>query len=120
MATERIEIPATPTLGFANKAVTRKQEKEQSDGGVFLLVVVLCLVVLWPLVTWAGAQLLIVKSDLAAADAIVVMSGSATYLERADLGSEALSRRTRTNNHPDQRQPDQRMGSEGRAQPVLL
>ncbi|HXM50518.1 MAG TPA: YdcF family protein, partial [Pyrinomonadaceae bacterium] len=49
-----------------------------------LLVVVLCLLALWPLVTWVGAQLLIVKSDLATADAIVVMSGSATYLERAD------------------------------------
>ncbi|MBC8031410.1 MAG: YdcF family protein [Pyrinomonadaceae bacterium] len=38
----------------------------------------------WPFLAWAAAQLLIVKSDLAAADAIVVLSGSSTYVERAD------------------------------------
>jgi len=41
-------------------------------------------VVLWLWLRGQEPQLLIVKSDLAAADAIVVMSGSATYLERAD------------------------------------
>ena len=48
-----------------------------------LLIAVLCAVV-WPLLAWAAAQLLIVKSELIAADAIVVLSGSSTYLERAD------------------------------------
>lgn len=38
----------------------------------------------WPLLAWAAAQLLIVKSDLPIADAIVVLSGSSTYIERAD------------------------------------
>ncbi len=48
-----------------------------------LLVGLLCMAT-WPLLAWAAAQLLIVKSDLAAADAIVVLSGSSTYVERAD------------------------------------
>lgn len=48
-----------------------------------LLFVMVCAVV-WPLFAWAGAKLLIVKSDLPRADAIVVLSGSSTYIERAD------------------------------------
>jgi uncharacterized SAM-binding protein YcdF (DUF218 family) len=46
-----------------------------------MLLVFLCI---WPLLAWSAAQLLIVKSELAVADAIVVLSGSSTYLERAD------------------------------------
>src|SRR5713226_7596682 len=84
MATERIEVLPTPTSRLASKAVTARAKERAKRRWRILLVVVLCLLVLWPLVTWAGAQLLIVKSDLAAADAIVVMSGSSTYLERAD------------------------------------
>jgi uncharacterized SAM-binding protein YcdF (DUF218 family) len=37
---------------------------------------------------WVGAQLLIVKFELAPADAIVVLSGSATYIERADWAAK--------------------------------
>ena len=84
MATERIEILTTPISRFAPKAVTAQARERAKRRRRILLVVVLCLMVLWPLVTWVGAQLLIVKSDLATADAIVVMSGSATYRERAD------------------------------------
>ena len=36
------------------------------------------------MLAWLGAKLLIVKSDLPSADAIVVFSGSSTYIERAD------------------------------------
>src|SRR5207237_1720190 len=84
MATERIEILATPTSRFAPKAVTAQARERAKRRWRILLVVVLCLMVLWPFVAWVAARLLIVKSDLAAADAIVVMSGSATYRERAD------------------------------------
>jgi uncharacterized SAM-binding protein YcdF (DUF218 family) len=84
MATERIEVPATAISRFANKAVKARVRERAKRRRRNLLAVVLCLVLLWPLVTWVGAQLLIVKSDLATADAIVVMSGSSTYLERAD------------------------------------
>ncbi len=48
-----------------------------------LLVVVIC-VILWPAFAGAGAKFLIVKSDLPSADAIVVLSGSSTYIERSD------------------------------------
>jgi uncharacterized SAM-binding protein YcdF (DUF218 family) len=36
------------------------------------------------LLTWAGAKLLIVKAELSSADAIVVLGGSSTYIERTD------------------------------------
>jgi uncharacterized SAM-binding protein YcdF (DUF218 family) len=88
MATERIEVLGTPSARFANNAVTTRARERAKRRRRILLVVVLCLVVLWPLVAWAGARLLIVKSDLAAADAIVVMSGSSTYLERADWAAK--------------------------------
>lgn len=57
---------------------------KSAPGRRLLLVSVLSLVLLSPLVAWLAAQLLIVKSELPAADAIVVLSGSSTYLERAD------------------------------------
>jgi len=39
------------------------------------------------LIAWIAAKALIVRSDLARADAIVVLAGSATYLERTDWAS---------------------------------
>jgi uncharacterized SAM-binding protein YcdF (DUF218 family) len=49
-----------------------------------VIMAALCLAVLWPLLAWIGAKLLIVKNEFQSADAILVLSGSATYLERAD------------------------------------
>ena len=48
----------------------------------FLIAVVLS-ITLSPLVAWGAARLLIVKADMPAANAIVVLSGSSTYIERA-------------------------------------
>jgi uncharacterized SAM-binding protein YcdF (DUF218 family) len=48
-----------------------------------VLVIALLLVAMGPLFAWLGARLLIVKADMPSADAIVVLSGSATYVERA-------------------------------------
>ena len=80
MATQRIEIPATAQ--FVNKAVkARSQEKAKRRR--LVLLILLTAVVVWPIIAWAGARLLIVRSELVSADAIVVMSGSATYRERA-------------------------------------
>ena len=81
MATERIEIPATAQ--FVNKAVKARSHEKVKRRRLVLLIALLTAVVVWPIIAWAGARLLIVKSDLASADAIVVMSGSATYRERA-------------------------------------
>lgn len=82
MATERIEIPATAQ--FVNKAVKARSHEKAKRRRLVLLIALLTAVVLWPIIAWAGARLLIVKSELASADAIVVMSGSATYRERAE------------------------------------
>jgi uncharacterized SAM-binding protein YcdF (DUF218 family) len=84
MATERIEgLAAQPSWSANRAAKTRVRERARHRRRVFLIVAV-CLIVLWPSVAWLSARLLIVKSDVAGADAIVVMSGSSTYLERAD------------------------------------
>lgn len=46
-------------------------------------VVIAVTLALLPLLAWAAAQLLIVQTSVSKADAIVVMSGSATFRERA-------------------------------------
>src|SRR2546423_1628512 len=48
----------------------------------FLIVLVL-LIAASPLVAWCAARLLIVRTDVQSPDAIVVLSGSSTYIERA-------------------------------------
>ena len=83
MATERIsELTASPALwpGVLKARAKGKAKRKR----LTLLIASLSAIVLGPILAWAGAHLLIVKSDLASADAIVVMSGSSTYLERAD------------------------------------
>jgi uncharacterized SAM-binding protein YcdF (DUF218 family) len=87
MATERIRTLTTGTSHrSANKAVGTRTRIKAVRRRRLLLIAVLCAVV-WPMLAWVGAKLLIVKSDLAfaeGADAIVVFSGSSTYIERAD------------------------------------
>jgi uncharacterized SAM-binding protein YcdF (DUF218 family) len=53
----------------------------------FLIIAVL-LVAVSPLFAWCGARLLIVKAEMRSADAIVVLSGSSTYVERADWAAQ--------------------------------
>ena len=48
-----------------------------------LLLVALSLALAWPFTAWVAARLLIVKSEMASADAIVVFSGSSTFIERS-------------------------------------
>ena len=85
MATERIGVLTTRTTDwFGSRAVeTQAKGRSKRQRRVFLIVLI-GLVMLWPILTWAGANLLIVKSEIASADALVVLSGSSTYLERAD------------------------------------
>ncbi|HVF55417.1 MAG TPA: YdcF family protein, partial [Pyrinomonadaceae bacterium] len=45
----------------------------------------------WTLVAWLAAEALIVKSDLPRADAIAVLSGSSTYLERTRRAAELFA-----------------------------
>lgn len=49
-------------------------------------------VVAWPAFAWVLAQLLIVEAEVFSADAIVVLSGSSTYIERADWAAKLYSR----------------------------
>jgi uncharacterized SAM-binding protein YcdF (DUF218 family) len=83
VATERIRTLTTGTRQRLASKVVGTSRTIKSVRRRLLLIAVVCAVV-WPLLAWAAAQLLIVKSELAAADAIVVLSGSSTYLERAD------------------------------------
>jgi uncharacterized SAM-binding protein YcdF (DUF218 family) len=77
-----IKAVKTPIHRPAEKAVKSPKEKSARRWRV-LTVVVFCMA-MWPLMAWVGAQLLIVKSELASADAIIVLSGSSTYVERVD------------------------------------
>jgi uncharacterized SAM-binding protein YcdF (DUF218 family) len=62
-----------------------------------LAVVALMVIVLWPVGAWAAARLLIVREPMTQVDAIVVLSGSATFRERmqhaAALYSEGRAQR---------------------------
>jgi uncharacterized SAM-binding protein YcdF (DUF218 family) len=89
MATERIGALTTQTTDWSDGRTVKARAKGKAKRWrrVFLIVV-LCLVVLWPMLTWAGANLLIVKSEIASADAIAVLSGSSTYIERADWAAK--------------------------------
>lgn len=85
MATERIGALTTQTTDRSASRTVRAQVKGkvQPRRRRFLIALV-CLALLWPVFTWGAARLLIVKSEITSADAIVVLSGSATYVERAD------------------------------------
>ena len=81
---------------------------------IFLKVLVAC-VLLWPFAAWLGARLLITEAPLDNADAIVVLSGSANYKERAHEATRLLlegrSPRiliTNDNQHGPWSSPDQR------------
>jgi uncharacterized SAM-binding protein YcdF (DUF218 family) len=50
--------------------------------------VVLLFILVWSLLAWAAARLLIVRFPLPQADAIVVLSGSATFRERSERAAE--------------------------------
>ena len=55
---------------------------------------VLVFIVVWPVVAWVGARALIVSAPIDSADAIVVLSGSSTYVERTHKAA-ALYRQRR-------------------------
>ncbi len=43
----------------------------------------------WPLIAWGAARLLVARAELPRAEAIVVLGGSSTYIERARRAAEA-------------------------------
>jgi uncharacterized SAM-binding protein YcdF (DUF218 family) len=82
MATERIStLTMRPTRRSAPKQLPSSKALAARRRRV-LVIAVLSALVLWPLFAWVAAHLLIVRAELASADAIVVLSGSSTYRER--------------------------------------
>ena len=53
-----------------------------------LLTVLVLFLAVWMTVAWVAARALIVKADLASADALVVLSGSRSYRERTQKAAE--------------------------------
>ena len=62
-----------PQLKFNSSSFVRNRKT---------LALLITLLIIWPVVAWGSAKLLIVNSPLPRADAIVVLSGAATYRER--------------------------------------
>ena len=82
MASERIStLTLRPTQRSAPKTLPSSKAIAARRRRV-LVIAVLSAVLMWPLFAWLAAHLLIVKAELASADAIVVLSGSSTYRER--------------------------------------
>jgi len=83
MATQSIESVAGDLIAFSRARRVRARSRLRL--AVFVGAVLLAL---WPMAAWGAARMLIVKKDLPAADAIVVLSGSATYLERTSWAAK--------------------------------
>lgn len=62
-----------------------KAQKAQKRG---ILKWLLVFIIVWWILTWVAARALIVSAPLASADAIVVLSGSSTYIERTQKAAE--------------------------------
>jgi uncharacterized SAM-binding protein YcdF (DUF218 family) len=88
MATERIALGTELNSRSDHKPARSRVIKTRGGRWRILLMVVICAAIMSPLFAWGSAELLIVKSDLPRGDAIVVMSGSSTYLERADWAAK--------------------------------
>lgn len=84
MATERIKLwPAGATGSKAGLSEGIKAARRRR-----FVVSAILLIAVSPFAAWCAARLLIVKTDLPSADAIVILSGSSTYLERADWAAK--------------------------------
>ena len=75
-------------MNWRPRSTARVLPKAKATRRRRFLFLALILVLLSPLVAAFAAEMLIVKSNLAAADAVVVLSGSATFVERADWAAK--------------------------------
>lgn len=74
-------------MGLMQKHLTQKQTaKSKRLKRVLRALVVVILI--WPPVSWLAAKSLIVRSEVPRADALVVLGGSSTYLERTRRAAE--------------------------------
>ena len=67
-------------------AQTTRRSPRWNARRIFTLLVLAFLI--WILIAWIAARALIVNADLGSADAIVVLSGSSTYIERTHKAAE--------------------------------
>jgi uncharacterized SAM-binding protein YcdF (DUF218 family) len=58
-----------------------------------VLITMLCVALVWPFVAWGAAKFLHVQRPVASADAIVVLSGPGTYVERNDWAARLFHER---------------------------
>lgn len=82
MATQSDESVAAEFIAAPRARRVRRSRRRNA------LVVAAMLLALWPVAAWGAARMLIVKKELPAADAIVVLSGSATYIERTSWAAK--------------------------------
>ena len=61
------------------------------QAGVWSWRLVVVVVILWSLVAWVAARVLVVRENVEHADAIVVLAGAATHLERAQQAARLYS-----------------------------
>jgi uncharacterized SAM-binding protein YcdF (DUF218 family) len=83
MATQSIESVAGEGVDTKPRGRVRARSRLR-----LALVVAAMLLALWPVAAWGAARMLIVKKELPGADAIVVLSGSATYIERTSWAAK--------------------------------
>src|SRR5450432_2157834 len=76
-------MPSAKT-GTTRMPLTPSQNKKRIRGWWRTLRVVALAVIAWSVLAWSAARGLIVRAELSTADALVVLSGSSTYLERTD------------------------------------
>jgi ABC-type antimicrobial peptide transport system permease subunit len=84
----RTGIPACP--GYLKRTMTGKNACPTVMPKRIrrLLVILLLLIIVWTLLAWIAARSWLVKADMASADALVVLSGSSSYLERTHQAAE--------------------------------
>src|ERR1043165_3340359 len=66
----------------------RSYRRKKATRGRRFLVIAALLIACAPLIAWAAARFLIVGAEVQSPDAIVVLSGSSTYLERASWAAK--------------------------------
>lgn len=62
-----------------------------------VLRIFLLIAIVWPPIAWFGARGLIVHEDVAQSDAIVVLGGSSTFVERTQFAAEIFKERHASN-----------------------
>jgi uncharacterized SAM-binding protein YcdF (DUF218 family) len=83
----RARVKMAEVVRDASKADGPPKSRVRGRAARRLKAAVLALLV-WTFGAWAGARWLVVRADLERADALVVLAGSATYVERARRAAE--------------------------------